>query len=240
MISKRVFLAAALLAVCGLVASVNAASIEVIPTVQAVEFSPGNPALWTPNGNGADIEPGQGEVFATIGFSFQISDVGTPAAMGFGNVNFDVVRTGDIVDPRFGWQASMGTIDHDGNAFTAPVAIFADNGDLGADGLDLIDIVVGVAPLSFVANDARGLLGQNEPLHMGSVIFTVDTDAGGGGTVDASLKAFSTFNDQNVLGRNDGAMVGGSAALNVIPEPTSCVLLGISSLLMLVVRRKRS
>jgi hypothetical protein len=181
-------------------------------------------ANWMPDGfGGALIASGQGQVFAVVDLMMTIDDVARPDAAGFGNVQFDVPVFGELRegfgDFSLGWMASEATANHDGDPETPDVQVFADNFDSWID-RDLADIVAGLAPRNFgpTGIDPRRLLGQNEPFQLGSIFVTIDSDmVGASGNVEALVKAFSTYDDNLDLGRNDGDMAGGLITISVMP-----------------------
>ena len=245
---RLLFCAFALLLVCQLFSSTaRAASVHVTPIISAVvrdDFA--TPADWVPDGaGGALIDPGQGTTFSIIDFTVEIRDLaGPPDEVGFGNVVFDIELTGGVSD-LLGWINGPNVDIDSFHCFPQPfpglcIPKFADNADMGRPG-DLIDIVVGVAPRAFrpEGEDPRRTIGQNGPETMGFIAAAIDTDSRGNrGQVEAVVKAFSTWDEDLLLARNDGPRFGGTVNLNVVPEPTASVLLILGCSCLVAVRRR--
>jgi hypothetical protein len=75
---------------------------------------------------------------------------------------------------------------------------------------------------------------------MGSVFVAVDTNTPRNrGQVDVIVKAFSTWDEDLLLTRNDGPRFGGTVSLRVVPEPAAVVLLALGCICAAVFRLSR-
>jgi hypothetical protein len=236
---KRAFLASVLLAACvTTTASARAASVRVYVEVSEVVFGDfATPASWTPQGNGALIDIGQGQVHARVDFFVSISGLRDPENMGLAGATFDVVLGANVSD-AIGWIADTGTVDHDGIFLTPEVPKWTDNGDLGTPG-DLIDITVGVETAGFGPEgvDIRRTLGKRAPEFMGSVFASIDSNVPGThGDLQAAGPICSVWSGE-ITDLEPCPGTGGTALISVnVPEPPATALLILGLFAVLPVR----
>jgi len=206
-------------------APASGGTLYLTPVVSSV-FSPADPsveAVWEPSGGGALIVPGQGPLVAQIDLLMSIGDLPRSGAVGWGNVHFDVSIGGNVTEGYagvpIGYLNDRRTVDHDADPATPNTLLYLDNADYGEPG-DLLGIVSGVWPWRFGPEgiDVRRTLGQSAPERLGAVVVTIDSDiVGTSGSVETIVQAFSTYDENLVMGRNDGDMTGGLVTISV-PE----------------------
>lgn len=162
---------------------------------------------------------------------------------GFGNVAFDMeffgnVRRASAPFPST-YTAVNSIIDHDHSSFTDDISLFADNGDLGVPG-DLKSVVVGLDPLSVVANDTRLQVGKGAPQVLGKVFVEFDgTSIGSTGVFTVRPTGASVLVGDRLALATDATLFVEALSFTAVPEPGAIFLALLLAPLMGGIRMAR-
>ncbi len=239
------FAAIALIALCA--SSVQAAVINIKPSLVKVFDAAFNDITSTAidgiNGNSLFLNPDAagGTYTLQVDLSFTIGDL-QPTELGFGNAAFNIGLDGQMTQSAAapGWNPESGkTVDKNGAAPGGIVDKWADNGDYGVSG-DLQGMVIGTDPPGFgpVDIDPRRAFGKNGDEYFGTVFLDFPGVAGSTGGIYIEGAGGSTYDANNKLVAAGTTVTGGALNFQLIPEPSSAVLMGLSGILVVACGRR--
>jgi hypothetical protein len=248
----RALLLLALVVFVALSSAAHGAVVRVFPQLGAVlnsDFSPTDASAIV----SADLEslvlvPRAEKYIIQIDVLMRIDDL-QAGQLGFGNAAFNILLEpglGQSLDLP-GWQPFTNECQ---TWCPGPGVkpLWADNGDFGPSGSDLQSIVVGTAPRDFGnLDDPRRTLGiapyHNPPNSnlagqlIGNIYLELDGDAGQSGIEVVAVQA-SSYDSAGTMSTANMIGIGGRVGIQVVPEPSTAMTLGLGVVSVLFCLRK--
>ncbi len=222
---KVITLSLAILALLGGTSHLPAVELTLQPVIRELQnpdFTPLDPqsiTVFNPN-QVVHVAEGTGPLTVVVDYYVSIAGLaGAPLELGFGNVAFNVLPFNIDLDlSTGGWNPDATLVDTNGDLPDGMEAIWADNGDYGPSGTDLVSIVAGVSPGAFgaVGVDPRRTIGQAAPALVGTTYFNWTPAADLAGGLNVNVTGFSTYTtNMQLRERLAGSKIGGSLQFQV-------------------------